>query len=233
MHFRQANTRWQRPGIDLGRWPLGPWVFADLQSARGKVDKVSTDEDNDERLAEASMKTDTASLEARYGERVGRDSQLLVAAQRKVAGAFALAVVLAIGIGLVSFWSVSRLGDDAAWVGHSRQVIGSLQELLSTLASTQSASRGYAITGSESFLRPYSQAVGSVRLELANLRELIADNPEQQARAQALSSRIDERMRISENIVAIRRERGTESAREFIANGRGEQVQDSIRQLIR
>lgn len=178
------------------------------------------------------MKTDTASLEARYGERVGRDSQLLVAAQRKVAGAFALAVVLAIGIGLVSFWSVSRLGDDAAWVGHSRQVIGSLQELLSTLASTQSASRGYAITGSESFLRPYSQAVGSVRLELANLRELIADNPEQQARAQALSSLIDERMRISENIVAIRRERGTESAREFIANGRGEQVQDSIRHLI-
>jgi len=67
------------------------------------------------------METDTASLEARYGERVGRDSQLLAAAQRKVAGTFALAVVLAIGIGVVSFWSVSRLRDDAAWVAHTRQ----------------------------------------------------------------------------------------------------------------
>ena len=80
-------------------------------------------------------------------------------------------------IGVVSYASVSRLHEDAARVARTQQRIGALQTLLSTVTNAQTATRGYAITGNEAFLQPYSEAVNVIGGEVVRLRELLIRAP--------------------------------------------------------
>jgi len=94
------------------------------------------------------MSIDSASPAFAAGLPNDRDQQVFVKTQRKIAATFLMAIGISIVIGLVSYSSVSRLRDDAARVAHTHEVIGALQTLLSTVTGAQTASRGYAITGS-------------------------------------------------------------------------------------
>ena len=62
-------------------------------------------------------------------------------------------VLLLLGIiGIVSYFNVVRLVDDANWVAHTDEVITNLEALLSRATDVETADRGYAITGQDSYL---------------------------------------------------------------------------------
>lgn len=178
------------------------------------------------------MRTDTAPRKVAADMANRRESQVLLTTQQKMAAAFGIAAGISILIGVVSYWSVSRLRQDAAQVIHAEEVLDSLQTVLSTVTDAQTASRGYTITGSETFLPPYEEAVRVVDAQLAELRALTVDNTLQQ-RLQALTALVDQRMRVSAEVIAARREGGFEAARQLIASGRGEQVHYAIRGMVK
>ena len=65
---------------------------------------------------------------------------------------------------------------------HTHEVLGSLELLLAAATDSETAERGYVITGDESYLDPYRQAAAVVEGETRHLRELTADNRAQQQR---------------------------------------------------
>jgi CHASE3 domain sensor protein len=78
-------------------------------------------------------------------------------------------------------------------VAHTYQVIASLRVVLGDAQDAETGQRGYILTHQQSFLQPYEIARGRVVRDLNRFRQLTADNPSQQRRAEALSQLVRDR----------------------------------------
>ncbi|HEY2836197.1 MAG TPA: response regulator [Rhizomicrobium sp.] len=72
------------------------------------------------------------------------------------------------------------------WVAHTYQVIASLRVVLGDAQDAETGQRGYLLTRQQTFLQPLETARARVRRDLARFKQLSADNPSQQRRAEAL-----------------------------------------------
>ena len=68
-----------------------------------------------------------------------------------------------------------------ALVVHTMEVQRALNATLLTLGGAESGLRGFLLTGNEAFLRPHREAGELLPQQLAELRQLVADNPTQLA----------------------------------------------------
>ncbi len=100
--------------------------------------------------------------------------------ERKIAAGYAVALGFLLFIGGYAWWSAARSAETFRLVDHTHQVLYRLESSLTDILNMQTASRGFLLTGKESFLDPF--AAGSARIEgnLQKLRELTRDNPAQQ-----------------------------------------------------
>jgi PAS domain S-box-containing protein len=132
-------------------------------------------------------------------------------------------------IGVMSYFSVVRLREDAGWVEHTHQVVVRLELLFSTMIDSQNGYRGFAVTDDESYLEPYLHAVQTAKADVRRLQDLTADNPAQQRRLEALAPVVAAQMLYSREVIEARRNQGFESARSLILNGKGKRLLDQIR----
>ena len=112
----------------------------------------------------------------------------------KVKLGFALALSCLLLIGIIAFWSVTRMDESAAWVEHSDVVIGELETLLSSENDAEAAQRGFIITGDERTLEPYRSATLALQASLERLLVLAQDNAQQQQRLMALKTLVRARL---------------------------------------
>src|SRR5258708_37196371 len=101
---------------------------------------------------------------------------------RKIAAGFALAFLLLAVIGAVAYRSIIALTSTSQLVTHTHQVLEHIAEVLSLLKDAETGQRGYIITGEEAFLEPYQGGTSNVHAVVKEIRELTADNPNQQKR---------------------------------------------------
>jgi signal transduction histidine kinase len=106
--------------------------------------------------------------------------------RRWAAIAFALAVLLLLGVFGLAWRSGERLAADADWRRHTFEVIGEGRRLLNALLDAETGERGYLLTGDAGFLAPWRSGAADVEPCLRSLRRLTADNPRQQRRLDAL-----------------------------------------------
>ncbi len=156
----------------------------------------------------------------------------LLSTERKVRLGFAFALACLAVIGVVSYLSVVRLKQNAAWVEHTHQVLGSLELLLAAATDSETAERGYVITGDEEYLEPYRQAAAVIDSQMRHLRELTADNRAQQQRLDSVMALVTERLAILRGVIDLRRDQGFAAAQGEILTGKGKQFHDRIRRLI-
>jgi diguanylate cyclase (GGDEF)-like protein len=103
-------------------------------------------------------------------------------------------VLIALAVmGVFSFRESRRLANKDFWVAHTRDVLELSQSLRSHLADTAAARRAY-ISGNSANLNDFNSASNTVLLDLAALRKLTADNPEQQARLDELEPLVRARL---------------------------------------
>lgn len=77
------------------------------------------------------------------------------------------------------------------WAIHTKNVIAQAETTARYLTESQSAVRGLVVTGDPALGKLYEGAASHVSVELLKLRELVADNPGQQARVDAIKGPID------------------------------------------
>src|ERR1700693_4419381 len=102
--------------------------------------------------------------------------------ERKTAAGLAVAGLVLLLVAGLSYWNGRGFIKASRWVSHTHEVLAELEATLSAVADAQTATRGYIITGQESFLTPYQTAAPEVRAHLDRLKSLTADNPDQQHR---------------------------------------------------
>ncbi|QHS59606.1 response regulator [Chitinophaga agri] len=93
---------------------------------------------------------------------------------------FGVSLLLLVVSSVASFFSIRNLLSSSFLVDHTNTVILRLESTLSYMKDAETGQRGYLLTGDENFLEPYRGAYDSVQNNLNALKELTADNPEQQ-----------------------------------------------------
>jgi signal transduction histidine kinase/CHASE3 domain sensor protein/ActR/RegA family two-component response regulator len=156
----------------------------------------------------------------------------LAATQRKVGFGFAFALACLGVVGVVSYWSVVRLNEDAAWVEHTHEVLSRLELLLTAATDSETAERGYVITGDESYLEPYRKSADLANVQASRLLELTVDNRVQQQRLDSVAPLVSDRLAELQKVIELRRTQGYAAAQSEILSGKGKQFHDRIRGLI-
>jgi signal transduction histidine kinase len=149
-----------------------------------------------------------------------------------IGGSLALAVLLLGLIGVVINRSMTRLIQTAEQVSHTHEVLETFEAVMSDMADAETSQRGFTISGNEVFLAPYRAALTDIQTHTNQLRELVADNPGQQARLAQLNTLITTKLTGIQETIRVRRVEGFEAARTRVAGGNGQPVMDEIRRVI-
>jgi methyl-accepting chemotaxis protein len=150
---------------------------------------------------------------------------------RRIGLGFGLPMLIFGVVGVLSFWSASRLVDTSHWVSHTHQVLENIEILSSMLKDAESSQRGYLLTGEESYLEPYKAAVAQIDPLIATLKRLTADNPTQQQRLDALQVPVTNKLKELAETISVHKEKGPEAALAIVKTNRGKQFMDEIRRI--
>jgi PAS domain S-box-containing protein len=125
--------------------------------------------------------------------------------RRRINGGFIIAVVLTIFIGISSRRSARRAADDAEWVAHTYSVMDILEVTAKHVIEVETSAQTFALTGDNPSLTHYETARDAVAQDEDTLRQLTADNRNQQRRLDVLEPQAQAALQFAESIVAKRR----------------------------
>lgn len=116
---------------------------------------------------------------------------------------FALSLLIIVLIEVWAYRNSQQLLRSSEWLSHTHAVMNQITKIDFLIADAQASRRGYVITNDDKFLEPYNFAVNNLNKELALLREMISDNPNQIAHYQSVTPLIaDEMNRLKEAVAA-------------------------------
>jgi PAS domain S-box-containing protein len=153
--------------------------------------------------------------------------------RRAVRWGFTLALVCLIIVGAVSFHGVGQVKDEGEVMDRIEDILGKLGDLKSSVADTESNEHSFATTGDESYWKAYHVAADRVVLDLGSLQEMAAADAMQLQRLKTLRALIADRLKVSQEIIEVRRNQGAESAQRATAADKGREFHERIRQSIR
>ena len=150
---------------------------------------------------------------------------------RLKAGLAAIGVVLLLNAA-VTYTNVAQIRQADNWVAHTLEVRRSLDELLGAIVTAETNERGFALTGKQSYVDQYDYAAAEARSRLKALRELIADNAEQQQRLQRAQAEIDRKFEFMDRVIGAYRRGGVAAAQRLIERGEGAATMEAVRNAI-
>jgi methyl-accepting chemotaxis protein len=162
----------------------------------------------------------------------GEESEMRWSVGTKIGMGYSLALIILIIIGVVSYRTTTGLIETADKVAHTHKVLEHLLQVPSLLKDVEAGQRGHTITGEERYLEQYNSALNGIDQEVKELRELTAENPNQQRRLDNLEPVIQEKLAFAKEVIDLRRNKGFEASRELTLTGTGKETMDQIRQVI-
>lgn len=92
-------------------------------------------------------------------------------------GGFALALLLVIAGGILSYFTINSQVSQAGWVEHTYKVMNQTEQIQRLVFEMEASRRGFRATGDKKFLGPYYLSLPQVPAALAQLKILTEDNP--------------------------------------------------------
>ena len=147
-------------------------------------------------------------------------------------GLLLVAILVVIVNTWVAFRSVSVLLDNEQWVQHTLQVINQVELIMSAAKDAETGSRGFLITGEDSYLAPYKEALNEIPKDLNTFQTLTSDNPSQQARIVEMRAVLEQRLGLLAVGIERRREGNSEDElRLMVLTGTGKAEMDHVRRI--
>src|SRR3954468_3687893 len=107
---------------------------------------------------------------------------------------FGISLLILIASSLLSYYSIYNLKKKAGLVNHTNIVLQQSEKVLSQLKDAETGQRGFLLTGSDFFLKPYFVATQNISGSLDSLQKLTSDNPKQQVHCDSLRVLISKRL---------------------------------------
>lgn len=141
------------------------------------------------------------------------------AVERQVLVGFGMSVLVIVAVAFVAWRSTIRFVESAAWVSHTQAVLGALKGVEASVHQAVAAERGHVITGDDRYIVDRDAAISRVLTDVQTLKELTADNAEQQANLAVLETQIGRRRAVLDELMVRRQTDGFDAARAFMSNG--------------
>jgi PAS domain S-box-containing protein len=154
---------------------------------------------------------------------------------KRIAYGLGLASLMLILIGVVSSRSIVELVETSKSAAHSHQVIEKLEHILADITNAETGQRGYVITGEESYLQPYNQAIAHINQEIKQLKQLTANHPAARRKIDILEPLVAKRLILIDTTITLRKYRGFESTLKFIRKegDKPARLMEEIRSIVR
>lgn len=151
---------------------------------------------------------------------------------KRLALAFGLAGVTTAAIVVIAYLTTQQLIINAQWRSHTYQVRADLATMLAELTNAETGQRGYVITGDPSYLAPYESALTAIPRTLNELRQLTADNADQQRRLASIEPLIAAKLAELKQTIDLRRAQGFDAALQVVTRNEGKSAMDQIRAIL-
>ncbi|MBD1922811.1 PAS domain S-box protein [Microcoleus sp. FACHB-831] len=150
----------------------------------------------------------------------------------KVAGGLGLATVLLVGVAAIAYRSINRLVETNERSKDTFTIIKQLDTVLSYVKDAETGQRGYILTENEDYLEPYRAGAGVVKEQVRILRELTANNTNQQRKIHKLEFLIGSKLAELQHTIELRKNNGIAAAISIVKTNQGKKVMDDIRRLV-
>ena len=151
---------------------------------------------------------------------------------RAVVMGFGIATAILAFVGWESHRDTVRVDEAAAARKNSYEAQLALDEVAARLVDAETGQRGFLLTGDETYLEPYREAVKNLDQVLGQLKVLSADNPKQQKHLQELEPLIEKKLSELQTTIDVRRNQGFAAANQVVLAGHGKQWMDQIRVVL-
>ncbi|HEY7394531.1 MAG TPA: CHASE3 domain-containing protein [Gemmatimonadaceae bacterium] len=135
-------------------------------------------------------------------------------------------------IGVLTYLARRQANKSRQGVDHTYAVLQATSRTRSDMQEAETGQRGFLLTGDESYLTPYHNALTALRTDSMELRELTRDNPVQQYRLDTLSFLIEERLAALAQGIDLRRTQGAGAAAGSLHNDEGQRLMNEIRRFL-
>ncbi|MFH1453147.1 MAG: ATP-binding protein [Armatimonadota bacterium] len=148
----------------------------------------------------------------------------------RVLTGFVLVLFFVILISAFSFLSIYNALDSAKQRYQSVRIIINLKTLLADTNRLQAISRGYVITGDESYLKKYSLMEDRVFFDIKKLSEIakLYNRKTSLNKINDIGEAVEQRLEYLDKVIKTRTLLGEEEAEKIIATGRGEALTEQI-----
>jgi CHASE3 domain sensor protein len=152
--------------------------------------------------------------------------------RRGVAVGFGVALLLVAAIGWVLSRNTAAAIEAARAVAHTHEGLAELAALLAEIAVAEMVPHTSAIVSEGPPLELFSMAVETIDQRLERLRQLTADNPNQQQRISLLKGLIDEKIAQLQHLIDVHRGEGFQPEAQLALISLGKTLMDRIRWVI-
>ncbi|WP_126974250.1 response regulator [Gynurincola endophyticus] len=149
--------------------------------------------------------------------------------RRNLIISYSTSIVLLLIASIASYISIQTLLTSTDRVNHTMTVLSKLDNILSLAKDAETGQRGYLLTGNQTFLKPFDQALEEISVETTALKSLVADNPIQVFRADTLKGLVTERVRFLKNNIELYGTKNDELHHQLLL---GKEMMDNIRTYI-
>jgi CHASE3 domain sensor protein len=135
-------------------------------------------------------------------------------------------------VGGTSYFSVTRLIENERYLDRTQVMLEKLEMLMYRITETVAAERGYILTGQDEYLEPYKVSTDETKRLLVELKQNMADNPEQSERLADLEPVVENRLQTFDKVISVYQNPGPDAAIELVRKSRGKLMMDEIRSKV-
>ena len=151
---------------------------------------------------------------------------------KRIVAGFSLASAILVLIGVVSDQNTRVYTNNGSIGKNTSKKINSLEELLSQIKDAETGQNGYILTGKQIYLKPYQTALANVDQEIAKLKSLTTDQPNQRQQFTTLESLITAKLTQLKQTIDLRQNKGLEAALQVVVRNNQQNLMDDIRKVI-
>ena len=144
-----------------------------------------------------------------------------------------MGVTMLIAIGVISTWSLRQMDFRGYWVSHTYEVLGTANQLLLDVKDAEAAARGFLLQPAEQYRLDFQAAEKQAPIDVATLKSLTSDNPQQQERLRELLPLLSRRMETLAHLISVRTNSALPDAERIRELGQTKQDADAIEMLCR
>ncbi len=125
--------------------------------------------------------------------------------------------------------SLAHLDETAYWVNHTNRVRTELESLEKLLLQAETSQRGFLYADDASFLRLYERAVDAVPQDIADLKELLKNNPQQRDRLNDVERLVEEKLKELDETIAVKEANREQELKALVRSGLGQTLMNDFR----